>query len=237
MKNKKLYDAFIVSVPIAFGYIALGFMGGAMIQKVGFNLLEVVIFSTFVFSGSATFITANMLAGGIYPQISLYLVLTIVISNLRNMLYSSALVNDTKDMRGIKKIIFAQFVTDETFAINSIKYRSGTGWDSDHALYLNIFGGVYCLIGHFLGGFFGQIVDIPLDLGFFMMSSMFVILTVLQVRNKLDILMLFVSIIISVLVLSIYSGGLDLVIIALTVTTIGYFLDKKNILKGDTKNE
>lgn len=237
MKNKKVYKAFLTSIPIAFGYISLGFMGGAMIQKVGFNLLEVVFFSTLVFSGSATFITANMLTGGIYPQISFYLVLTIIITNLRNMLYSSALVNDTKDIRGIKKIIFAQFVTDETFAINSIKYMSDKTWDSDYALYLNIFGGIYCLIGHFLGGFFGQIVDIPLDLGFFMMSSMFVILTVLQIRNKLDFLMLFVSILVSVLVLSIYSGGLDLIIIALIVTSIGYFLDKKNILKGEDKNE
>lgn len=121
-KKEKLWTAFLTSLPIAFGYVALGIMGGALIQKVGFSVVEVVLFSVLVFSGSAVFITANMLAAGIYPQISIYLVATILISSLRNAMYSSSLIKETKNMKGIKKLIFTQFVTDETFAINKIKY-------------------------------------------------------------------------------------------------------------------
>ncbi|MBC2576322.1 AzlC family ABC transporter permease [Peptostreptococcus canis] len=223
----KIKKAFFVSLPIAFGYISLGFMGGAIIQKSGFNLVEILLMSTLVFSGSAVFISANMLSAGIYPQISLYLTATIIITNLRNIMYSSSLVNDTRDIKGWKKVLFAQYVTDETFAINKIMYEKDKDWDGELALYVNIFGCIYGLIGNGLGGFFGQVVDIPLDLGFFMMSSMFVVLITLQMRNKLDFIMLLVSIIVSFLLLSVYQGGLDLIVIAMTVTTIGYFLDKK----------
>lgn len=227
-KRKKILKAFKTSLPIAFGYISLGFMAGAMVQKVGFNVVEVILMSVLIFSGSSLFITANMLSAGIYPQISIYLVATILITNLRNIMYSSSLVGDIKDLKGRKKMLFAQFITDETFAINKIAFRKDINWDGDMALYLSLFACLYGAIGNGLGAIFGQIIDIPLDLGFFMMSSMFIVLTVLQINNKIDIIMLLVSIVISFIVLNIYQGGLDLIIIALIVATIGYFVDRKS---------
>ena len=233
-KKEKIWSAFLTSLPIAFGYVTLGIMGGALIQKVGFSVIEVVLFSVLIFSGSAVFITANMLAAGIFPQISIYLVATILVSSLRNAMYSSSLINETKNMKGIKKLLFTQFVTDETFAINKIKYDSSSYWDDDMALYFSVFAAVFGMIGNLVGAIFGQIVDIPIDLAFFMMSSMVVILTVLRIADKMDLIMLFVAIVVSFIVLTIYQGGLDLIIISLTVTSIGYFLDRR---KRRMKNE
>lgn len=223
----KLKKAFLTSIPIAFGYISLGFIAGAMVQKVGFNPFEVLLMSVLIFSGSAFFITANMLAGGIYPQISIYLVFTILITNLRNIMYSSSLINETKNVRGGKKVLLAQFLTDETFAINKIMFGKDKDWDGDCSLYLNLFGCLYGAIGNLAGAIFGKIINIPVDLGFFMMSSMFVVLIVLQTNNKVDLIMLFISIIVSFIILSFYQGGLDLILISLIVTSIGYFVDKK----------
>ena len=73
-----------------------------------------------------------------------------------------------------------------------------------------------------------KIIDIPLDMGTFMMSSMFVILAVLQVKSKQDLLILAIAILVSFIVLYFYQGGLDLIIVALIVTSIGYFVDKNN---------
>lgn len=233
----KIKRAFWTSFPIAFGYISLGFIGGALIQKSGFNVLDVFLMSTLVFSGSAVFISANMLAAGIYPQISLYVAITIIVTSLRNIMYSSSLANDTRDLKGWKKIVFAQYVTDETFAINKIMYEGNSDWDSDLALYVNIFACIYGLIGNLCGCIFGQLINIPIDLGFFMMSSMFVVLTVLRIKDRLDILMLIISIIVSFFVLNVYQGGLDLVVIALIVAIIGYFVDKKITFKKESKGE
>ncbi len=61
-----------------------------------------------------------------------------------------------------------------------------------------------------------------------MMSSMFVILAVLQVKSKQDLLILAIAILVSFIVLYFYQGGLDLIIVALIVTSIGYFVDKNN---------
>ena len=60
------------------------------------------------------------------------------------------------------------------------------------------------------------------------MSSMFVILAVLQVKSKQDLLILAIAILVSFIVLYFYQGGLDLIIVALIVTSIGYFVDKNN---------
>ena len=120
------------------------------------------------------------------------------------------------------------FIADETFAINKICYENDPEWDGDLALFVNIFGCIFGLIGSLLGGFFGQIIDIPLDMGTFMMSSMFVILAVLQVKSKQDLLILAIAILVSFIVLYFYQGGLDLIIVALIVTSIGYFVDKNN---------
>ena len=210
MNFKKIKKALITALPIAFCYISLGFIGGAMINKVGFNLLDITLMSIFVFSGSAVFIASNMLIGGINPQISIYLTLTIIITNLRNTLYSSALVNDTKDLKGWKKVVFSMFIADETFAINKICYENDPEWDGDLALFVNIFGCIFGLMGTF------------------MMSSMFVILAVLQVKSKQDLLILAIAILVSFIVLYFYQGGLDLIIVALIVTSIGYFVDKNN---------
>ncbi|WAW15060.1 AzlC family ABC transporter permease [Peptostreptococcus equinus] len=231
-KKDKLKKAFFTSLPIAFGYVALGIMGGAMIQKVGFNPLQVVLFAVLVFSGSAVFISASMLASGVSLEISLYLIVTILITNLRNTMYSSSLINDVRDLKGVKKILFSLLVTDETFAIDKIMFEKDKNWDSQQALYLGYFACFFGMIGNLLGALFGEIIDIPVDLAFFMMTSMFVVLTVLRIKDNLDILMLFVAIIVSFIVLSIYQGGLDLIIIALIVTSIGYFLDKKHRIKG-----
>ena len=65
-------------------------------------------------------------------------------------------------------------------------------------------------------------------MGTFMMSSMFVILAVLQVKSKQDLLILAIAILVSFIVLYFYQGGLDLIIVALIVTSIGYFVDKNN---------
>ena len=65
-------------------------------------------------------------------------------------------------------------------------------------------------------------------MGTFMMSSMFVILAVLQGKSKQDLLILAIAILVSFIVLYFYQGGLDLIIVALIVTSIGYFVDKNN---------
>lgn len=236
-RKDKIKKSFFTSLPIAFGYIALGIMGGAMIQKVGFNLAQVVLFTVFVFSGSAVFISASMLASGITLEIALYLTATILITNLRNTMYSSSLINDVKDLKGFKKVLFALFVTDETFAIDKIMFEKDKNWDSEQALYLGYFACFFGLVGNVVGAIFGQVIDIPVDLAFFMMTSMFVILTVLRIKNSLDIIMLLVAIAVSFAILSFYQGGLDLIIIALIVTSIGYFMDKKFHKKEVTDHE
>lgn len=215
------------SIPILLAYPTLGFMGGAMLSKVGFNIIDVFLVSLFIFSGSAVFIAAALLQTGINIDIAVSLTLTIIITNLRNAMYSSSLVEDTKKMPLIKRVIFAQFIADETYALNKINFETDREWDLDCAFYLNILGCIFALIGNCAGAYFGEIVDIPLDIGFFMMTSMFAVLLVLQIKNKTDFFMLIISIIVSFLLLSFYRGSLHVILVGIIVTTIGYFIEKR----------
>lgn len=232
----KLKKTFIASIPILLAYPTLGFMGGAMLAKTGFNVFDLFLVSIFIFSGSAVFIAAALLQVGIHLDIAMSLTATIIITNLRNAMYSSSLVEDTRKMPLLKKLLFTQFVSDETYAINKINFETDPSWDYDCAFYLNMLGCIYAMIGNCAGAYFGEIVNIPLDIGFFMMTSMFVVLLVLQVRNKMDILMMMIAIIISFSLLSVYRGSLHVILVGLIVTTIGYLIEKRGVKNEHNSN-
>ena len=85
----------------------------------------------------------------------------------------------------------------------------------------------YWAFGNFLGGFFGNIIKIPSDIASFTLVSMFIVLIILQINNKNKIISAVATIFISIIIFSIYKGSLNIILISLLGTSIGYILDKK----------
>jgi 4-azaleucine resistance transporter AzlC len=107
-------------LPILLGVAPFGMIFGALSLTSGIPPLEAQAFSLFVFGGSAQFIAAGLIADGVPPLI---IVFTILIVNLRHALYSASMAPHTQHLPIRWKVSLAWLLTDEAFAVTSIRYR------------------------------------------------------------------------------------------------------------------
>jgi 4-azaleucine resistance transporter AzlC len=119
--------------PICLGYLPLGFAFGVLAQKAGLDLLDIALMSILVYAGSSQFIAVAMLSCGAAP---LSIILTTFFVNLRHLLMSSSLAVYLHGEGRRFLSVFAYGVTDESFAVNLVKFRAG-GWHRYQALAVN----------------------------------------------------------------------------------------------------
>lgn len=222
-EKNNIKTVFIASLPLLMGFVPLGFIDGVLLQDAGLNLIQIVLMSIVVFAGSSQFISAPMFAS---MTSGVSIVITTFIVNIRHLLYSSSLSTKVEEKSLPKIMLMAQFITDETYAINYEQYQSEEWTDNNNTL-LGMMGCFYWAFGNFLGGFFGNIIKIPSDIASFTLVSMFIVLIILQINNKNKIISALATIFISIIIFSIYKGSLNIILISLLGTSIGYILDKK----------
>jgi 4-azaleucine resistance transporter AzlC len=114
-------------LPILLGVAPFGMIFGALALNAGIPQIEAQAFSLLIFAGSAQFIATGLIAEGTPP---LVVVFTILVVNLRHMLYSATMAGSMERLSGPWKALLAWLLTDEAFAVASIRYRRG---DHTHA--------------------------------------------------------------------------------------------------------
>jgi 4-azaleucine resistance transporter AzlC len=109
-------------LPLLLGVAPFGMIFGALALTSGISPLEAQGFSLFVFAGSAQFIAAGLIADGVPPLVT---VLTIMVVNLRHLLYSASFSPYFLKLPPKWKAALAWLLTDEAFAVASIRYQRG----------------------------------------------------------------------------------------------------------------
>jgi 4-azaleucine resistance transporter AzlC len=109
----------VEALPLATAIAAYGVSYGVLATQVHFNLPTTVAMSVFVFSGSAQLVAVAMLAGGAGVA---SIVLTVVLLNLRNLLYGAALTEGLAPA-GKWKWLLAFGISDEPFVLSSAHFR------------------------------------------------------------------------------------------------------------------
>ncbi len=107
-------------LPLLIGVAPFGMIFGALALNAGIPPLEVQGFSLFVFAGSAQFIAAGLIAESVPPVI---IVLTILVVNLRHLLYSATFSGYFQHLPARWKAALAWLLTDEAFVVASIRYQ------------------------------------------------------------------------------------------------------------------
>jgi 4-azaleucine resistance transporter AzlC len=107
-------------LPLLLGVAPFGMIFGALALTAGIPPLEAQGFSLFVFAGSAQFIAAGLIADSVPPVI---IVLTIMVVNLRHMLYSATFSSYFQHLPARWKAALAWLLTDEAFVVASIRYQ------------------------------------------------------------------------------------------------------------------
>lgn len=107
-------------LPLLLGVVPFGLIFGALAVSAGIPALEAQAFSFFIFAGSAQFVAIGLVAG---QTPALLIVATILVVNLRHMLYSAALGPHVQRLPLRWKVPLAWLLTDEAFATASLRYR------------------------------------------------------------------------------------------------------------------
>lgn len=107
-------------LPILLGVVPFGVIFGALARSAGIPPAESQGFSLLVFAGSAQFIAVGLVTEAAPP---LVVVLTILIVNLRHVLYSATMAVHFQPLPLRWKVPLAWLLTDEAFAVGSLRYR------------------------------------------------------------------------------------------------------------------
>jgi 4-azaleucine resistance transporter AzlC len=111
-------------LPILIGVVPFGVIFGALAISAGIPPIEAQGFSILVFAGSAQFVAAGLVAGSTPAVI---VVFTILVVNLRHMLYSATMSPYFQPLPARWKAALAWLLTDEAFAVGSLHYRRSRG--------------------------------------------------------------------------------------------------------------
>jgi len=221
-------DGVVGAWPICLGYLAIGLAFGVIAQKAGFSPMEIGLMSLLVYAGSAQFIGISMLSAGagIIP-----IIITTFTINLRHMLMSSSLSTFMRNL-GIGRLsLFAYGVTDESFALNTARFRDGN-WDWRRALVLNHTSNLAWIISTVAGGFSGRFIPagaLGID---YALIAMFVCLLVFQLRGRLYVIVAIISGILAVALSLLLPGNAYIVAASVIAATLGVFLKKSRRFAG-----
>ena len=209
--------------PICIGYIPLGLAFGILAQKAGFDWLDIGIMSAIVFAGSSQFIAVSMLGAGAAPP---SIILTTFAVNLRHVLMSSALAVHLHGVSRRFLSLFAYGVTDESFAVNIVRFREG-GWHPCQALALNQTANFTWIASTVLGGYGGQFIE-PGSFGIdYALSAMFLCLLVFQLQNRLMAITGAIAAVVATIWYLLIPGSSYIVGAAMTAATAGYWLKRR----------
>lgn len=208
--------------PICLGYLPLGFAFGVLAQKAGLDLLDIALMSILVYAGSSQFIAVAMLNSTATP---FSIILTTLVVNLRHLLMSSSLAVYLHGESRRFLSVFAYGVTDESFAVNLVKFRE-EGWHRYQALAVNQMANFAWIGSTILGGYTGQFIlagSYGID---YALSAMFLCLLTFQLRGRIYFLTAIISGASAIAISLIVPGNGFIIMASLFGATAGFALKR-----------
>ena len=171
--------------PIVMGYLPVGAAYGVLAQQAGLSMLNTVLMSVLVYAGSAQLIGVAMFATGLNP---LSIVATTFVVNLRHLLMSASLAPNLKSWNKWELALFAYEVTDESFAVHSVRFARGD-LNKTTCFGINAIAQSFWILSSWVGYLAGSSIPNVEPLGIdYALPAMFIALLVMQVKNKLHLL-------------------------------------------------
>ena len=166
--NKKVLEKV---APIAFGYFIIGIACGMLGEKAGLNPFEMFTMSVLAYAGSSQFIGIAMIIQG---ASLLSIGLTIIIVNLRYVLFSSTLMKYLKEKSFPYLALFGHGITDESFAVNLTAFEKEIPvWTHSEALSINFIGCIAWSFSTALGCYASEFINFDGALANYILTAMF----------------------------------------------------------------
>lgn len=164
------------TIPVFLGYIPLGMAFGFLLDGAGYHWIYAFLMSLLVYAGSGQFLAVALLASG--AGLTEFVVATLLL-NLRHAFYGLSLLEKFSDVGKVKPyLIFA--LTDETYALLTTTEVPKYGSKSRFYFYIAALDHLYWIMGSVIGAVLGSLLDLNLEGMAFVLTALFVVLTIEQ---------------------------------------------------------
>lgn len=224
-------EVFKVALPLCLSYVPIGFACGILLNVAGFNAFTALLVSILVFSGGAQFLIASMLTTN-SPMHTI--VMMIFFLELRYALLGSSL---SQYVRGTSKkflYFFGASMNDENYAVNYLKFATDKSWEPKDALQVEHWTLLFWSVSNFLGAALGGLLPIQdyLETVDFALTAMFLYMIVMQLRNRLTLLISLLAGVLAIVALVIMKSTMGLIVATLLASFVGFMIEEKLTKKG-----
>lgn len=203
--------------PIMLGYAPVAFAFGILAVQNNIPPALAIAMSVFMFAGSGQFITISMWISGAGI---LSTATAVLVTNLRYILMSVALVPYVGKLHGLSRLIYGWQVTDELFAVHVTAFQKGWPLNLCALFSATTLAQASWVAGTIAGVFCGTLVTDVKPLGLdYALSAMFLALLVPQCTDKLHTLTAVLATFLSVAMRYAGCGSWNVVIATIAAAT------------------
>ena len=180
MQYKRVVKAaFPHTIPVLTGYLFLGIAFGILASNKGISMFWCGIMSIIIYSGSMQFVATEVLTRSFDLVGVAFLTLMV---NARYMFYGLSMLDTFKDF-GAKKPYMVFSLTDETFSLLCTAEPPEEIDKKQFLFCIALFNHIYWLVGALVGAFLGTAVPFDFAGIDFVMTALFVVIFVEQMRQ------------------------------------------------------
>ena len=228
--RQTLKTAFMSTIPVLTGYLALGFGFGILLTANGFGIPWAFFMSLFIYAGSMQYVAVGLLAGGA-PLITV--AVTTLIVNARHLFYGVSMLDKYKNIGKIKPyLIFA--LTDETYSL-LCKDNSKIEPENKKKYYflVSILNHSYWITGSVLGATVGSLVEFNSEGIDFVLTALFVTIFIEQWMSTKKHIPALIGVFASVASIIIFSSENFLIPAMLIIALLLCLYKEKDSSKGE----
>lgn len=164
-------SAFVNTIPVLTGYLALGFGFGIMLKSAGYGILLAFFMSLTIYAGSMQYVAVGLLASNA-PLITV--ALTTLLVNARHLFYGISMLSKYRGT-GIRKPYLMFALTDETYSLlcgdtPDIKPEQ----QSNYYFFVSLFNHSYWITGSVIGALVGTLIKFNSEGIDFVLTALFI---------------------------------------------------------------
>lgn len=163
-------EAFLSTIPVMTGYLALGFGFGIILRSAGYGVLLAFAMSLLIYAGSMQYVAVGLLTGG---ASLLSVALTTLMVNARHLFYGVSMLSAYEKMGSAKPyLIFS--LTDETYSLLCTEHpRISEGERKTYCLLVSLLDHTYWVTGTVTGAVAGGLLTFNTEGMDFVLTALF----------------------------------------------------------------
>ncbi|OJF77084.1 MAG: branched-chain amino acid transporter AzlC [Treponema sp. CETP13] len=234
MNRRYALQAVKITIPVFFGYLAIGIPFGLMVVNSGYPCWIAPAMSLFMYAGAGQYMAIGLLASNASLPV---MFVTQLLLNSRHIVYGLSLIKPFRNVGKIKPyLVFA--LTDETYALMT---SCTVPPNANPAKFYGLIAALdqsYWILGSIIGAVAGLFIPAQYLEGVdFALTLLFVVLLIDQIKSTKNPIPPIIGAICAILAIVIFGTGSNMLIAALCFGIVALIMLRQPLEKFEQKKE